>query len=175
MLLKLNKLMGCVCSKGVLSNEDISEDRDNKLSRSSKRFVSSFTRDEVVVEHDGARNEATTRLIPQPHGHETENEGDKKGSCVVDEKPLKPLEKRETTDIDGGGASGQIQQQLRMGRVGSLSRGERGAQVVAGWPSWLCSVAGEAINGWIPRRADSFEKLEKVSSCIFFLPYHFTS
>lgn len=35
-------------------------------------------------------------------------------------------------------------------------------QVAAGWPSWLTSVAGEAIQGWIPRRADSFEKLEKV-------------
>jgi hypothetical protein len=44
-----------------------------------------------------------------------------------------------------------------------MSNGERGAQVVAGWPSWLTSVAGEAINGWVPRRADSFEKLDKVS------------
>lgn len=35
-------------------------------------------------------------------------------------------------------------------------------QVAAGWPSWLTSVAGEAIQGWIPRRADSFEKLEKI-------------
>ncbi|KAF7842804.1 putative serine/threonine-protein kinase [Senna tora] len=43
-----------------------------------------------------------------------------------------------------------------------VHRGERGAQVLAGWPSWLTSVAGEAISGWIPRRADSFEKLEKI-------------
>lgn len=39
-----------------------------------------------------------------------------------------------------------------------------GEQVAAGWPSWLSAVAGEAINGWIPRRADSFEKLDKVCS-----------
>lgn len=61
---------------------------------------------------------------------------------------------------------------------GSRSRGERrrrpnprssnppkhvhGEQVAAGWPAWLSAVAGEAINGWIPRRADSFEKLDKV-------------
>ncbi|XP_014509060.1 probable serine/threonine-protein kinase At1g54610 [Vigna radiata var. radiata] len=37
-----------------------------------------------------------------------------------------------------------------------------GEQVAAGWPSWLTKVAGEAINGLIPRRADTFEKLNKV-------------
>lgn len=37
-----------------------------------------------------------------------------------------------------------------------------GEQVAAGWPSWLSEFAGEAINGWTPRRADSFEKLDKV-------------
>ncbi|CAI6012531.1 unnamed protein product [Closterium sp. NIES-65] len=35
-------------------------------------------------------------------------------------------------------------------------------QVAAGWPSWLASVASEAIKGWVPRRADSFEKLDKI-------------
>ncbi|KAJ6816758.1 putative protein kinase superfamily protein [Iris pallida] len=38
----------------------------------------------------------------------------------------------------------------------------RGEQVAAGWPAWLSAVAGEAINGWTPRRADSFEKLDKI-------------
>lgn len=33
----------------------------------------------------------------------------------------------------------------------------------AEWPSWLASVAGEAIKGWVPRCAESFEKLDKVS------------
>ncbi|XP_047310719.1 probable serine/threonine-protein kinase At1g54610 [Impatiens glandulifera] len=37
-----------------------------------------------------------------------------------------------------------------------------GEQVAAGWPSWLSEVAGEAINGLTPRRADTFEKLDKI-------------
>lgn len=45
----------------------------------------------------------------------------------------------------------------------------QGEQVVAGWPSWLVNVAGEAINGWTPRRADTFQKLDKASSFFFFL------
>ncbi|AEE35211.1 Protein kinase superfamily protein [Arabidopsis thaliana] len=32
----------------------------------------------------------------------------------------------------------------------------------AEWPSWLASVAGEAIKGWVPRCAESFEKLDKI-------------
>ncbi|GMI95395.1 hypothetical protein like AT5G50860 [Hibiscus trionum] len=31
-----------------------------------------------------------------------------------------------------------------------------------GWPSWLMAVAGEAIRDWNPRRANSFEKLDKI-------------
>ncbi|KAJ0262654.1 Protein kinase superfamily protein [Hirschfeldia incana] len=31
-----------------------------------------------------------------------------------------------------------------------------------GWPAWLVSVAGEALVGWTPRRASSFEKLDKI-------------
>ncbi|CAN1231111.1 Probable serine/threonine-protein kinase At1g54610 [Linum perenne] len=35
-------------------------------------------------------------------------------------------------------------------------------QVAAGWPSWLVSVAGESIKGWVPRKASSFEKLDRI-------------
>ncbi|CAI8610576.1 unnamed protein product [Vicia faba] len=37
-----------------------------------------------------------------------------------------------------------------------------GEQVAAGWPSWLSKVAGEAIHGLTPRRADSFHKIDKI-------------
>lgn len=47
-------------------------------------------------------------------------------------------------------------------RPGSIAGQAVGDQVAAGWPQWLSEVAGEAIKGWTPRRADSFEKLAKV-------------
>lgn len=47
-------------------------------------------------------------------------------------------------------------------RLGNLHKYVEGEQVAAGWPAWLSAVAGEAIQGWVPLRADSFEKLEKV-------------
>ncbi|XP_029124678.1 probable serine/threonine-protein kinase At1g54610 isoform X2 [Cajanus cajan] len=46
--------------------------------------------------------------------------------------------------------------------AGSVPKAMEGEQVAAGWPSWLAAVAGEAVNGWLPRRADSFEKLDKI-------------
>ena len=36
----------------------------------------------------------------------------------------------------------------------------RWEQVAAGWPPWLTAVCGEALGGWIPRKADTFEKID---------------
>ena len=47
-------------------------------------------------------------------------------------------------------------------RLGNVRRCVEGDQVAAGWPSWLSAVAAEAVHGWVPLRAESFEKLEKV-------------
>lgn len=44
-------------------------------------------------------------------------------------------------------------------RFGRYTQAE---QIAAGWPPWLSAVAGEAIDGWLPLKADSFEKLDKV-------------
>jgi hypothetical protein len=40
--------------------------------------------------------------------------------------------------------------------------------VAAGWPSWLSAVAAEAIQGWIPLKADNFQKLEQVLCLLSF-------
>ncbi|XP_071716418.1 protein IMPAIRED IN BABA-INDUCED STERILITY 1-like [Rutidosis leptorrhynchoides] len=47
-------------------------------------------------------------------------------------------------------------------RLGNLHKYVEAEQVAAGWPAWLSAVAGEAIHGWVPLRAESYEKLEKV-------------
>ena len=85
--------------------------------------------------------------------------------------------------VGGGGSqvpNGRDENDERKGQNARQPRGERrrprpnprlsnppknihGEQVAAGWPSWLSAVAGEAINGWTPRRADSFVKIDKAS------------
>ncbi|CAN1776886.1 Protein IMPAIRED IN BABA-INDUCED STERILITY 1 [Linum perenne] len=44
-------------------------------------------------------------------------------------------------------------------------------QVSAGWPAWLSDVTGEAIQGWVPLKADSFQKLDKIHLSNFFLGF----
>ncbi|OMO78983.1 hypothetical protein COLO4_24593 [Corchorus olitorius] len=46
--------------------------------------------------------------------------------------------------------------------IGSTPRGAEGELVAAGWPSWLASVAGQAVKGWLPRGIESYEKLDKI-------------
>lgn len=47
-------------------------------------------------------------------------------------------------------------------RLRRIPRAVEGEQIAAGWPAWLAAVGGEAINGWVPRRADTFEIIDKV-------------
>ncbi|KAJ3674314.1 hypothetical protein LUZ60_004930 [Juncus effusus] len=46
--------------------------------------------------------------------------------------------------------------------LGNLHRYIEGEAVAAGWPSWLSSVAAEAVQGWVPLKVDAYEKLEKI-------------
>lgn len=39
---------------------------------------------------------------------------------------------------------------------------EYGLKSDGGWPEWLCEVAGDAIKEWTPRRANTFEKIDKI-------------
>ncbi|KAH0726742.1 hypothetical protein KY290_002524 [Solanum tuberosum] len=47
-------------------------------------------------------------------------------------------------------------------RLSNPPKHKHGEQVAAGWPSWLSAHVGEAIDGWLPRRADTFEKIDKI-------------
>lgn len=71
----------------------------------------------------------------------------------------------------GGGHSGNNSKSLKKNASTSVKRAAfsfkfgrltEGEHVAAGWPAWLTAVAGEAIEGWLPLRSDSFERLEKV-------------
>ncbi|KAG8099156.1 hypothetical protein GUJ93_ZPchr0013g35458 [Zizania palustris] len=71
-----------------------------------------------------------------------------------------PPVKRERRSRSSRAAAAAANAEVRIG--GSFANKARGEQVAAGWPAWLSAVAGEAIDGWTPRRADSFEKIDKI-------------
>lgn len=72
----------------------------------------------------------------------------------------------------GGGGTGTGSESVSF-RLGNLQKYIEGEQVAAGWPAWLSAVAGEAIQGWVPLRAEYYEKLEKVLNFLLFF-MHFT-
>ncbi|KAL1209290.1 putative serine/threonine-protein kinase [Cardamine amara subsp. amara] len=157
--------MGCICSKGTRTNDDyietnhVSNGKENL--KASKKQSSSLNLDSEEIDVNG--NEATLRLIPNDTDNtisddEEEEEEKKKKERLEMKCDESVLEKGNVLEL--GDNVGPLQP--RMSRIGSVSNGDRAAKVIAGWPSWLVSVAGEAINGWIPRSADSFEKLEMI-------------
>ncbi|XP_042444568.1 protein IMPAIRED IN BABA-INDUCED STERILITY 1-like isoform X2 [Zingiber officinale] len=100
-------------------------------------------------------NQKRLGLISAPSGLHRTGEGTKNGH---------PEREEENGRLESGG-KGKVNDDntsLQSLRLRNLHKYIEGEQVAAGWPSWLSAVAGEAIQGWVPLKADSFEKLEKI-------------
>lgn len=170
-------LMGCICSKGISTDED-GEIQQNDLSNSLKRFVT-LSKEEVVsavVEVFVGNDGCTTRPRPKPQDNGVSpalrmpDEEEKKAMVNVDRtRKAVQHQRRATMDVGENGSSkvGGDDEEPNLVIV-DVPNGFSGEHEAAGWPSWLTSVAGEAVKGWLPRRANSFEKLDKVC-CLHFI------
>ncbi|KAG6576997.1 putative serine/threonine-protein kinase, partial [Cucurbita argyrosperma subsp. sororia] len=137
--------MGSVCCKPSAIEDSKESPRERLSSKTSSDLrvarVTSSTREEVYRskdQHDG--NDARVMLIDK----QVNGSGRMQGENFE--------RKREKMEHMGA-------QHPSMGRIPKAAEGDH---VAAGWPPWLAAVAGEAIRGWLPRRADSFEKLDKI-------------
>ncbi|XP_020572672.1 probable serine/threonine-protein kinase At1g54610 [Phalaenopsis equestris] len=142
--------MGCVCAKSVPIEDSWESPRERQLAPSAvpsqgmapaklsaSAAVSSSMRDELVA----VRLTAAT-LVESKQGNR---------AAGVNERDADMRRERQVHTSH---------QHLRM--IGSIPNATEGEQVAAGWPPWLVAVAGEAIHGLVPRRADSFERLDKI-------------
>ncbi|KVI06162.1 Protein kinase, ATP binding site-containing protein [Cynara cardunculus var. scolymus] len=70
----------------------------------------------------------------------------------------------EVRDDKKDGVVGRIRQTGSEVRLSDRRRPrpEYSLKTAQGWPSWLSAVAGDAIKDWTPRRANTFEKLDKI-------------
>ncbi|KAG8479447.1 hypothetical protein CXB51_029198 [Gossypium anomalum] len=134
-------MMGCICCKPSTfeDSKDCPRERPSSKASSDVRVprATSSRRDEAYRAKDRHEN---TMLIDKQVTDSVRLHGEN-----LDRK----REKMEYVVVQHPG-------------MGSVPKATQGEQVAAGWPAWLAAVAGEAIQGWLPRRADSFEKLDKI-------------
>ena len=102
----------------------------------------------------GASSPAQTlediEAVPVPRGHS--------GVLVSESKPS--LEENKNSKFNKNSSkksSGSFNF-----RIGFNQRYVEAEQNAAGWPPWLTASAAEAVQGWIPLKADSFQKLDKI-------------
>ncbi|KAE8010101.1 hypothetical protein FH972_006494 [Carpinus fangiana] len=71
---------------------------------------------------------------------------------------------KEEKDVGDGGqkSPGERKRSKANPRSGNLSKHPRGEKVVVEWPPWLTNACGKALDGWIPRRVDTFRKIDKI-------------
>ncbi|CAK8536417.1 unnamed protein product [Lathyrus sativus] len=138
--------MGCVNSKRsavVDSKEGLKSSRKRNVDRNVSRLDRKKRVDGVLK-----KDELLDGVCARVSLNDKEEDGDKN-----DKNEKKKMEKTEldfAVVVDYPSFGGRV------------PKGLEGEQVAAGWPTWLSSVAGEAIDGWIPRSASTFEKYDKI-------------
>ncbi|XP_074290414.1 putative serine/threonine-protein kinase At1g54610 [Silene latifolia] len=127
--------MGCVCCKpsAIEDSKESPRRRDDHLRKTNSNNNYNNGGDEKVL------------LIDKQQQQQQQHQSVFGGINDSGRKPRREIPVRVESPLSG--------------RITKVVEGE---QVAAGWPTWLAAVAGEAIKGWVPRRADSFEKLDKI-------------
>ncbi|KAG9128709.1 hypothetical protein Leryth_022895 [Lithospermum erythrorhizon] len=83
---------------------------------------------------------------------EPEDESERENKSNVDNSVIT----KSKSPLKGEKSEKRIAFSIKFGRV------TEGEHAPSGWPIWLSAVAGEAIQGWLPLKSDSFERLEKI-------------
>ncbi|KAJ6762193.1 PROTEIN KINASE SUPERFAMILY PROTEIN [Salix koriyanagi] len=134
--------MGSICSKGA-AEEDVNinkNERQVEVDRFSVQLVAPAisNKEEILVDVRRVLNGNAGNVIVSVE------KGERKTKVDDEKKKKKGHHRSVAMDLKS------IDDQPRPGA-------EREA-----WPTWLEAAAGEAVKGWLPRRADSFEKLDKI-------------
>ncbi|XP_024009994.1 probable serine/threonine-protein kinase At1g09600 [Eutrema salsugineum] len=164
--------MGCICSKGTAEEEvNVQPEKQNenwyKTSSSVQLIAPTNSKKEDFSHKSVEGSSGGRRADGLAHKPSSRGSGlivpidDSDGKTVIVERPTRSHRRCLTTDIGTGGGGFQMFHQPS-NVITSVPHSPEAELIAAGWPSWLTSVAGEAIKGWVPRPAESFEKLEKI-------------
>ncbi|WCJ34871.1 Protein kinase superfamily protein [Euphorbia peplus] len=170
--------MGCICSKGA-ADEDVHINENER--HKGEKFDSSSV--QLVAPAPSKREEDVSRKPGLVHSSSKSglvHSGSKSGMVHTGSKSstaaVVPLESGEKIEkiCDGSLKNRHHQRRATMDlgstgnshhpvtRITSMPHGSEAELIEAGWPQWLTNAAPEAIKGWLPRRAESFERLDKI-------------
>ncbi|KAL2331697.1 hypothetical protein Fmac_019278 [Flemingia macrophylla] len=141
--------MGCGVSKSAVvddSREGVTRELASSSKRVSKRKGSALNSKKKI---DGVRGKDEILDGADMKASLIDKKLDGSMRLCDDQNKEKKRERPELAVLDHPG-------------TGRVPKGLEGEQVAAGWPTWLSAVAGEAIQGWIPRSANSFERFYKI-------------
>uniref|UniRef100_A0AA96NL09 [RNA-polymerase]-subunit kinase n=1 Tax=Phyllostachys edulis TaxID=38705 RepID=A0AA96NL09_PHYED len=136
--------MGCAASKGAATGSPAYEVSSSTYNVSGSASAAASSAELVLAPGSASIWSRPVRLEAFKLGGDDDGES---GECAG------------KAAVAGPGARGNSTAGTRLG---NLHRYIEGEQVAAGWPAWLSAVAAEAVQGWIPLKAENFEKLEKI-------------
>nr|GMD42108.1 probable serine/threonine-protein kinase At1g54610 [Ipomoea batatas] len=135
--------MGCVLGREISSGIVSEAKEERRVENYEKRSKNTSVESTETLEVSGVRKLDAVN---------DSDEGKDAGSGTKKEEK-----------IEGEGRSkGDRRRSKPNPRLSNPPKHKHGEQVAAGWPSWLSAHVGEAIEGWLPRRADTFEKIDKI-------------
>lgn len=162
----LPQRMGGLCSKESNAYDGVSQ---NGQQKEEQRMVAPLKEEVKVGLHD-SKNEGSARSRFKTT---LEKNISSVRPAIVEENPKTTIIER-PKDGHHRHLTMDSSKVERMYHVASIPHRATAEHVAVGWPSWLVSVAGEAIKGWTPRSTDSYEKLSKVcTSTSSFIPVPF--
>lgn len=93
--------------------------------------------------------------------------------CVLGKTTARNRKKRTNDGGERRNSDAPVNNDVAGKRIEEVAefRLNRGVGELDVWPTWLVAVAGDVIKDWKPRRANTFEKLDKVIqsiNCFFF-------
>lgn len=155
-VLRIN--MGCICSKYSSNKERFEEfGRASEWNKSSVQLVAPTQINGVGIAFTMSGDDSMPRLA-KASSQVFQRAEDKNNHSNDSNKSQHKICKTISSAIG--------ERKPIMSRILSVQHFSGEQYVDSGWPLWLSSVAAEAIKGWVPRRADTFEKLDQVISSI---------
>lgn len=163
----LNVLLGHLCPKCSRRHEGTTSGSQTTGCTCFRWFFTPSSNDPATVPSANGGNTEVLTSQPRTNGFDPSYQLDDadKPVSAVGHRRKSSMHHRLKIWISSGhnGIMGRYGNKLELG-VPNVAKPLSYESADPGWPEWLTNVAPEVVQGWFPRRLDSFEKLGKVNS-----------